>query len=602
MEKRIVEVIPILGMVSVNFRGLSAQIYNLYEKEDEIARQKNMAHLGIISEAFKSSNHNRFEYLILQCVLSELIENNFRGTTIAQGSIKINGESYQGNEIIKSWFLLSNFGHCKNTIADEKTLLIKALQSKKFKTFLLSLIKDNELKSWANVVIDEFDYIHFHYVLSIIRVYKCLRKNVFQTKLITLFKLLLFDVALIKAISNAQGIQRLKSIFSNMSIDLLSTVLSYNFYEDRYRQTDAGELLAPLVSLLCDHLYLNIKTQAHQRAYELKAIQSVQSTYECINIAFNEGLANVEPCHLEHFLRIKLHTDFIEDTKLKDALRITFTVKRGLINGEASLDNNPYTNIRIFDFYLNRNHAGFVNLPRFLFNITAIIESQVKGTVENKIKKHHSLLVKFKPLISDPTINKETKEKITGTLGSYVSDEAWKEIRSQNIPAYKEILWSVLRYFISEGLYFDIEHHTEKDYPLFGVKASGDEDYLTDRIETAIKLSPDPDRQHELKQLLKATNHKFDGIVIGCLVRVKIFEYSKAPNERPVTDIDAIALKFSEDKLILELHESKNTKNPYRDARKDLSNKLIGTINRSKAKVEIREVKGYGAKMIITPK
>ena len=119
---RIKEDIPILGSVTVNFLDLSNRIYTLYESTEEIKRQKRSPHLGLISHAFRSSSHCRFDYLILQCVISEIIENTFKGTTNAQGSIKVNGKSYLGNDIIKSWILLSNFGHCKNTIGDEKTI------------------------------------------------------------------------------------------------------------------------------------------------------------------------------------------------------------------------------------------------------------------------------------------------------------------------------------------------------------------------------------------------------------------------------------------------------------------------------------------------
>ena len=90
MGKRIEENIPILGRVYVNFVELSEKIFDIYLKEGEIERQKNISHLGLIAKAFNGINHSRYEYLILQCVISELAENNFKGTTSAQGSIKIN--------------------------------------------------------------------------------------------------------------------------------------------------------------------------------------------------------------------------------------------------------------------------------------------------------------------------------------------------------------------------------------------------------------------------------------------------------------------------------------------------------------------------------
>ena len=111
MEKRIEEDIPILGRVYVNFVDLASRFFEVYLKEQEVERQRKTAHLGLISKAFKGINHSRFDYLILQCVISELADNNFKGTTSAQGNIKLNGKKYFGNDIIKSWCLFSNFGH-----------------------------------------------------------------------------------------------------------------------------------------------------------------------------------------------------------------------------------------------------------------------------------------------------------------------------------------------------------------------------------------------------------------------------------------------------------------------------------------------------------
>lgn len=57
---RIQEDIPILGKVAVNFLDLSAKLYQHYIKVEEINRQKKTPHLGLISHAFKNSNHSRY--------------------------------------------------------------------------------------------------------------------------------------------------------------------------------------------------------------------------------------------------------------------------------------------------------------------------------------------------------------------------------------------------------------------------------------------------------------------------------------------------------------------------------------------------------------
>lgn len=44
MEKRIEENIPVLGRVNLNFLNLSSRIYKIYEKENEVVRQKSTPH------------------------------------------------------------------------------------------------------------------------------------------------------------------------------------------------------------------------------------------------------------------------------------------------------------------------------------------------------------------------------------------------------------------------------------------------------------------------------------------------------------------------------------------------------------------------------
>jgi hypothetical protein len=94
-------------------------------------------------------------------------------------------------------------------------------------------------------------------------------------------------------------------------------------------------------------------------------------------------------------------------------------------------------------------------------------------------------------------------------------------------------------------------------------------------------------------------SRKFDGFLIACIQRITIYDYSKSPDKRKVTDIDSLVLKFNKNQMYLELHESKNTSNPFRDAKKDLKSKLVKTLNSNTAGYKIAEVKDMGAKVVI---
>lgn len=619
MEKRIEENIPILGQVHVNFLNLSSRIYNSYISIGEVERQKKSPHLGLISRAFLGISHSRYDYLILQCVISEIVDNSFRGTTSAQGSIKINGNEYLGNDIIKSWILLSNFGHCMNTIGDEKALLLKAIQEKRFKTFIINGLKDEKLKAWGQTVINNFDYVSFHHLLSIRRIYKSNKRRVdFQNEVLDVYKLFLLDTEMTSSIANPQKVEQLKLIYSNIrnlsivaldsrnsslpiSIDILSTVLSFDFFESRYQETKASDIFFPLISLLCDKLYLHPKSQTRQRAYEIGAMEEMSKKpyNSIIEVAITNGLYNPDICDLKHFLRIQLHSDNLRGDNLRETLRNVLTVKKGIANVEASLDFNPFTDNRVIDFYVNHKFFDIRHLPAFLSNITRLMTNQIKGTVMNYFSNNSVVQVGLEKAMTELKLKAEDSEKLQNTVIDELFSEAWEKVQSENIPPFKEILWAILRFHIKEQFYFDIDHHTSKSYRYFGVKLNESMDYLSGNIEKAINEASNPDRKHELLQLKKGATRKFVGATIACLERVTIYDYSKAPGQRIVTDIDSIVLKFNDTDMYLELNEAKNTRKPFNDAKKDLLKKLRPVLNSNCKGNTIRKVKGFGAKLVI---
>lgn len=618
MEIRIEEDIPVLGKVFINFLDLSAKIFDIYKKEDEINRQKSSAHLGLISKAFNGINHSRYDYLILQCVISELAGNTFQGTNIAQGSIKINSKKYFGNDIIKSWFLISNFGHCLNTIGDEKALLLKAFQRKTAKTNLLSQIKDEELKIWSKDVIENFDYVNFHHILAIRRIYKSLKRRVLlQNEIITIYKLLLLPSSQSKSIACFDKIQQLKTTHNNIrklaiisldtqnsslpvSIDILSTVLSFDFYDNKFEQLKIDKIFDPLISLLYDNLYLNKKSQTHQREYELKALEEISDDYNSsIEKSIKEGLAVVNDCTLEHFVRVELHVNNTKEKDLTLLLRNVLTVQRGVPFAEASVDYNPFTSSRIIDFYIKPELLKLSLFPRYLYNIANIIHKQSEGTANYLIDQKEPIINALIEGMTNLNLNEDERNTIIEPFKKSFHNEIKEQIILKNIPSFKNILWAVLKIHLKENYYFDINYHLSNEYNYFGVKHN-DEDYLIEEINKAINVNADLDRIHELKQLLKSAKRKFNGYTIACLERITIYDYSKSPDKREVTDIDSLILKFNNDVLFLELHESKNTKKPYRDAKNDINKKMIKTLSKKAiGNYKISEIKNFGAKIVI---
>lgn len=611
---RIKEDIPILGSVTVNFLDISNRIYTLYESTDEIKRQKNSPHLGLISHAFRSSSHCRFDYLILQCVISEIIENTFKGTTNAQGSIKVNGKSYLGNDIIKSWILLSNFGHCKNTIGDEKAILLYCLQKKSFQKKLLRYIKDEELRNWSEDVLNNYDYISFHHIIGIYRIYKNLKRRVaFRNEILNVYKLLLLPESQNKGLASPIQIMQLQTIYNiirdiavisldsrnsslPINLDILGTIFSIDTFERRYQNSKISLLLEPIYSMLCDNLYLNIKSQTHQRSYEVDANKSnVFNFPEVIDKAITEGLYDPTICNLKHFLRIKLHSTNMMFKDISHATRDVLRVKKNLAEVEASMDVNPFTDERVIDFYTTSDFKR-KDFPLFISNVSQVIWRQIIGTAATEFDKTKKIVAIINEKLSSLNLNPEDVDQVRNPIRDHINARITKVLVEKNIPSFKDLLWSVINYHINSKYHFDIEHHLSSKYEFFAVKIS---DYNSfNNLEIAIQNEEDVDRQHELKQIARSAKRSFDGTIIVCLSRIKIYDYSLPPDKRIITDIDGVVLKFNEHELILEFHEGKNTANPVRDGIKDLKSKLVKTLDKNSTKgFKIIGVKNFGAKV-----
>ncbi|XCF04978.1 hypothetical protein ABI125_09605 [Tamlana crocina] len=613
---RIKEDIPILGKVTVNFLDLSAKLYQHYIDIKEIDRQKKTAHLGLISHAFKNSNHSRFDYLILQCVISELIENTFKGTTNAQGNITIDGNKHFGNDIIKTWILLSNFGHCKNTIGDEKTLLLECIHNKSFKRKLLNCIKDKRLKKWSQEVITNFDYVKFHHIISFVRIYKTFTRRIDrQEELIKIYKLLLLPEDENDQIASSNQISRLKNIYYILrdisiisldsrnsslpfSLDILSTVLSLDSFENNYQNKRISIILEPLISILYDNLYLNIKSQTQQRSYEINASKTIDSdVVKSLNQALSNGLYNPTLCDLQHFLRIKLDKKNMVFEEVSSATKQILKVKNGINGVEASIDLNPFTDKRVIDFYLDKTF-NIKNFSTFIFNIGNIVLEQIIGTATNEFNKTKKINKIIDDNLNSLNITEQQKKDFKKPIREHISSNIKKALLNKNLPIFKNILWAALRYHLDSKYHFDIDNHSFGKYDYFGIKI-GNLNPLKENFDNAIKTEKDIDRIHELNQLRKSAFRKFDGTVLICLSRIKVYNYSLPPNKRIVTDIDGVIMKFNDKELILELHESKNTNKPVKDALKDINSKLIKTIDTKIKGVKLRGIPSYGAKIYI---
>jgi hypothetical protein len=614
--------LSLIGNVRINFYGFAYDVIKIYEKENEFERQKEIKHLGIISEVIESSHHTRYEYLMLQCFLVDVIENTYKGTPNAIGSLKVDGKEYYGNSLIKSWFLLSNFGHAYNTFGDEKSLLLFTYERKGFLNKLISDIEDDDLKGYSKKVIETFNYPSFHHVLAIWRIYKVVRNQAKKKQILKIYKLFLLDSSTIKI--NSAKLDLLKHLANYareialisidghnthipFNINPLSTLMSIDIYESKLKNNSVFNVLYPLSSILINEIYLEKQVLTKQRTYEINSLSGIknrpanyQEYTKIIEEAFKIGLRKRQDVDLIHFFRFKIERALLENESILMEYRNIQTVKRNCPNVESSLDYNPISKEKIYDFYYHSNFKRG-HFPTFVYNILLILEQQISRTIDSKSELFRAISKIFSESLKDKLISEAEIDLIERKAGNkFVTSELIGEIDKVNIPTFRGLLSSIICYLLDSKYTFEItDINTPYDYVAIKL-ANVPYNNIPSNLAKAIDAESNDDRKHELKHLLKLVHRTYDGFIICSLCRINIYDFSKSPNERIVTDIDSVIVKIKADEMIVEFVESKNMKNNAESAAiKDLREKFIKTLNTNAKGYQLSQVKGFGAKVRI---
>ncbi|MBB4081131.1 hypothetical protein GGR28_003778 [Lewinella aquimaris] len=616
-EVRIEDFSPLFGKVSVNFIGAAGDLYEKFIRVNEIDRQKDINHLGLLSYTFNTLHHTRYDYLMIQSVISELVENSFKGTTTSQGGLRIKGVNYGGNEILKTWFLLSNLGHCKHTIGDEKALMLHAVKRRGFKSYLSKYILDKDLKVWAGKVIDRFDYIKFHHIISLYRISKIFPRNKSkQLKYTSLYKLLLMPASTIEGVTDQLKLVRLKTLYSNIrtlsiialdtqnshlpvSIDILSTILSFDFNVDKFQGRKLSQLYDPLTNLLYDKLYLSTQAQTLQRSYEVRALNNLVdlSFKDIVETALLEGLSNPSITHLRHIIRKKYI--LAKGQKIKDHFNILQQIKSIDRSFESSIDFNSITRETVLDIYYETETFDINKIGLLLthtVNLTQIVDRKQLLEV---VAIHRPITQAIVKGLESEGIDNDKREKILLPVLGLLSHDLQQQHFRADKKFFKNISWSIIRLFIHDKFYFDLDNYHETTS--FGIIYPDGTNELDKLIETEKEkfLQKNEDRVKELEHIQKATSRRFDGFTVACLDRIRIYDYSKPPSKRDVTDIDSLVIKFNQNELIVEFNETKNKRNCENRAKKDLNDKFVRILNSTAKGYRIHPVKKFGAKVRI---
>lgn len=166
---------PFIGNLTTRLEGDAAKVYRFLNSTGEIARLKDLDHLGLIRDAYEAAHHSRWEYSVLTMCLIDSVRQNEQAHL--EGPVDLN-ETLQVDHaynLLKSWAMLGNVGHLVWTFVSERSLL-ECLAGKKAYRQALEACLDPEVSKWLWDRVIAGRIYNYHEALAYLRIQSLLLK------------------------------------------------------------------------------------------------------------------------------------------------------------------------------------------------------------------------------------------------------------------------------------------------------------------------------------------------------------------------------------------------------------------------------------------
>ena len=160
--------IPLVGRVSTTLYEESAEIYQWLEEEEEIARLKQLDHLGAIRLAWEGAHHPRWEYIMFFLSLVDRCKETPKAHLSSRVAL-LGSETCvsSASELLKCWALMLNTGHLDGTFATERALLLEVRHNREAREELLDVFADDQdLLRECKKIIEQGDVYRFFHILA----------------------------------------------------------------------------------------------------------------------------------------------------------------------------------------------------------------------------------------------------------------------------------------------------------------------------------------------------------------------------------------------------------------------------------------------------
>lgn len=568
--------LPSLGYVRINFHDIAATAYRLYESAGEIARQNRIRHLGLIAEIYPGTHHTRWEYAALQCAIIDIIERVHKDNPeIGPGSLQSPDGSIKGSELLKTWVLLGNFGHCANTFADEKAILSRARDNRDFRSELVALVPDSELRTYTRSVLDRYDYPNFHWCLAAARIPLTLNKHSRDKRpLVGALRLALGDrdslevnqdkltqLRLLHRLVRKLAIVCIDAQNSHVPVqfDLGAAILSMDLSEHRLIGQTLELLVDSLLSTLADSLYTDPDVIATIRSYELQSAPVLErlDAKTAIEAAAAQGLIEDFHSHLRHSHRQTIPAT--EDPSLFDQQNLAERLLRNTQGIHASVDENPFRSTRHVDFLIEQR--GFKKseignaiyaAARNFYNVTRIrVRHALSAELEDAEWWRNALQQKG---VSQDAIDDSVQEYMS-LLDERIS--APSIIREGCASVVRSVIDLIFESRYSVTMDPGVDHIRYYGLWMIHPTRGGWIDHGSRAIQEALERETDPSRINEIELVRQQKIPTDAWFYLVCFGPLLIMDFSLPPGSRRVTDIDGLSVAVAGNKVLIQLFEAK---------------------------------------------
>jgi hypothetical protein len=590
--RRIRATLPTLGTISVDFYAESAALFE-FLGAGETRRLRSVPHLGVAASVFTGVNHSRLEYTLLQCAVIGLVAKLYKDHELLALSNNvqlagINQPISSGEELLKCWALLSNFGHTQYTYGVERSLLQQARRDPEFNKWLTDDVRPIDLRNWCRQVVVSYSDDQMHFLLALLRIRLALPPRDRQRgRMIKYIRNLVLplDRLFPQSPTLQYKLSRLRFVYERVRFLSMVTLDSYYSHHPLRVQLNAavaglGEIttvsgseagfervLAATAGWLANELYLHPDAVAAQRAYELRGARELPRRYSkalkrskgmkgFVNQLMFNGFGRPAVGRLLPLVRMTFMRPRLALLGRRDLFETLCDLERDLAKPPdtyASIDRNRFTGeIHIDLLYASGCVLG--NVVNTYLRLRRWLERQLEATALEAARSLLPQLRKHEELIEAQRLR---------TLSRALRREA---------PIVRSVFSSFLRYLLPEGKVADAAElmpgTNTSESALLRLKDSRGvvHDLITPELDKRINENPrglSADRLRELeglRQLVATTDAPF---VVVCPDRFVVRnEFGKN-----VDEWDGVLLEIRDDRVVLTILETKNLGSRARNER-----------------------------------